>query len=446
MPKQTKKGKRAAALSRTRAGSQQANTDSARANAAVEMVLPACITAALPPEILVYVLCRFEGGAKSVAQLCQGAATSKHWFASVKLALANEVWCVPYVAAGEAFVLKLPEFLANATIGPITNDGLTKSCRDFPREMRAFAASKPVQIAAIPTLISIAACATRTIYFGKSLACVLVHVMQAQPHDEEVQQRACEGICTVSPLYQKQLLDAGAVPVMVKAMMRFAPSPKALGALSRMMSIHKGIYGARIAEDVQGTVIDAGVVPLLVTAMTQHQDNRDFIAACVDCLRLLPTSYADLLVQAGVADSLFAILRANSEAAARAASQIDLAAVLECGSLTQKVLELLIAMQKHERYRHIDFFATSAGMEACLAHAHEDKGHIAWNVLTLVEHMTARHTHVMFAVINLGLVPLLLAVLKRGHETAVQAALRLLHKLSNCAQFSPLVPPPPCLP
>jgi len=217
MPKHTKKGKRAAALSRTRAGSQQAKTDSARANAAVEVVLPACITAALPPEILVYVLCRFEDGTKSVAKLSQGAATSKHWLATVKLVLANEVWCAAHVVAGEAFVLKLPEFLANATIGPITNDGLTKSCRDFPREMRAFAASKPVQIAAIPTLISIAACATRTIYFGKSLACVLVHVMQAQPHDEEVQQRACEGICTVSPLYQEQLLDAGAVPVMVKA-------------------------------------------------------------------------------------------------------------------------------------------------------------------------------------------------------------------------------------
>ena len=335
-------------------------------------------------------------------------------------------------------MLKLPEFLANASTKTITNDRPTTDCPDFPREMRAFAASKPVQIAALPMLITIAACATRTNYFCKSLACVLVHVMQAQPHDEEVQQCACEAVCTISPLYQEQLLDAGAVPVVVKAMMRFAPSPKAVGALSRMMAIYKGVYGARIAADVQGSVIDAGVVPLLVTAMTQ-QDNRDFIAACVDCLCLLPTSHADLLVQAGVADSLFAILRANSEAAAHAASQIDLAAMLNRGSLTQKVLELLVAMQKHERYWHIDFFATSAGMEACLAHAHAHKGYIAWNVLTLVEHMAARHTHVMFAVIHLGLVPLLLAVLKRGHETAVKAALRLLHKLSTCAQFSPLV-------
>ena len=120
MPKKTKRvliGARGkSALIGARGRGKAAKVDSVfavAASAAVARADISSITTVLSAEILAYVLCYYEGGTYSVALLSKGCVTLKVWQASVQLALANERWRAPYVAAGRVFMLKLPEFLKN---------------------------------------------------------------------------------------------------------------------------------------------------------------------------------------------------------------------------------------------------------------------------------------------------------------------------------------------
>jgi len=109
MPKKTKTG-----LVVARGRSKAAKADSVlaiAASAAVARASNTTITTVLSVDMLAYIHCCFEGGPCSVALLSKGCAASKAWQASVQLALANEVWRAPYLAAGKVFVLQLPEYL-----------------------------------------------------------------------------------------------------------------------------------------------------------------------------------------------------------------------------------------------------------------------------------------------------------------------------------------------
>jgi len=408
-------------------------------------VLPArsaaCITAVLEPDVIAYILCRFDGGAtECVAWLSRGAATSKNWRASVQLALASEAGRDAYLAAGAAFVQRLPAFLeAKARINRNTSDGLLLHCRAFPDEMRAFAPVEAVQMAALRTLLCVAMRARHPLAYWKKLADVLADVMRALPQSQGVQQRACEAISCMAAWCQEDLYDAGGVSLVVRAMTRFEPSAEAVGALTRLMARNQGLHGAEIVDDVQDAAVDAGVVPLLVAAMGRHPDSTGFISASIQCLHSLLPEHADLVVQAGAADAMFDIVRRRTEAVAAATLREDWAVVMQSDPLPQEALELLIAMHKYERSRHCDFFAASTGMRVCIAHAHADAARGAWYVLMLVEHIAARRAHSMSRVIHEGLVPLLRAVLQRGHHEAGGAALRLQHWISARPQFSQLV-------
>jgi len=203
------------------------------------------------------------------------------------------------------------------------------------------------------------------------------------------------------------------VGLLVQAMTRFEPSWTAVGALANMMTTQSGLHAADTAANVQGAVIEAGVVPLLVAAMAKHTDDKSFLSACMECLRIFARHNADLLVKAGVADTLFDILHARTRAVVAAAmslegggfTQAEMDELMLVGdSLPVEALQLLCVMQKYEGYRPIDFFAASAGIEACFAHACAAMSAIALNVLTLVEYIAAHQAAMMFCMIDLGLV------------------------------------------
>jgi hypothetical protein len=242
--------------------------------------------------------------------------------------------------------------------------------------MRGFALVKEVQLAAIPTLVKIAARYVQYPEFIKtSLAGVLVDVMKAQSHDKNVQDAACEAMGLISCSCQSELFEAGAVGLLVQAMTRFEPSCTAVGALAHMATTPGGLHDSDAAINIQWAVIEAGVVPLLVVAMAKHADDRSFLSACMQCLRTLARHNADLLVKAGVPDALFDILHARSRAVAAAAKS------LEGGGFTHalpvEALKLLCVMQQYEGCRPIDFFC-SFGWYASLhririrTHSHEN--------------------------------------------------------------------------